>query len=260
MAQVWVVFSFFIMYSKFPIIIVFKFCITNKHNYLKFPGSCGLSRGDLKPSPGLGMRLKAFFQPCQSWAQLDRDLDPGSTTDVHALRDTGSFIYREHCVPGPDCPLTPAAAVWTEPIRGAASGWSQCSAGSQPPLAQNSSLRSILAPEYRAELDFDRVQSPWGGYRASSYGFEKRLELGSGDGCTALWMEWVPLNCAFENDSNSQLYGDFCHNFFKVEKKSSCGKKTKGREACPVGFGGHYNRRTGCKPRSHPCWWWPWVP
>lgn len=115
--QVWVVVSFFfIMYSESP--IVFKLCTTNKHSYLKFPGSCGLSLGDLKPSPGLGMWLKAFFQPCQGWAQLNRDLDPRSSAVVHALRDPGSFIYREHCVPGPDCPLTPAAAVWTELTRG----------------------------------------------------------------------------------------------------------------------------------------------
>ena len=115
--QVWVVVSFFfIMYSKSP--IVFKLCRTNKHNYLKFPGSCGLSRGDLKPSPGLGMWLKAFFQPCPGWAQLNRDLDRRSSAVVHALRDPGSFIYREHCVPGPDCPLTPAAAVWPALTRG----------------------------------------------------------------------------------------------------------------------------------------------
>ena len=36
------------------------------------------------------------------------------------------------------------------------------------------------------------------------------------------------MNCAFENDSNSQLYGDFCHNFFKVEKNPVVGRRLKG--------------------------------
>lgn len=37
------------------------------------------------------------------------------------------------------------------------------------------------------------------GYRISVWGDDKVLEIDSADGCTALWMSLMPLNCTRKN-------------------------------------------------------------
>jgi hypothetical protein len=66
----------------------------------------------------LGMRLKAFFQPLRSSAQLNWTVSGLRTRlDVCALRDHGSFIYRGHSVPGPRLLPHPSSCGLSTPER-----------------------------------------------------------------------------------------------------------------------------------------------
>lgn len=58
------------------------------------------------------------------------------------------------------------------------------------------------------------------GGRGSVWGDEKALEADGGDGCRAVSMDLIPLNCALENGREGKFYlGIFYHNK-KVQKEN----------------------------------------
>ena len=65
------------------------------------------------------------------------------------------------------------------------------------------------------------------GGRGSVWGDEKALEADGGDGCRAVSMDLIPLNCALENGREGKFYlGIFYHNK-KVKSKKNLMKIIK---------------------------------